>query len=324
MPFANVDLTTRIIAARAIQSDVQNLLNTTLATVAGTPFKQSDYQNPLGRIQPTITDYPNLLTGTLFTPAVVAPFSQSDWVVPIGKRGNQDFSAAPSLPALTFVAPPFVQQDWQNPWGAKPGQDFVVSLPLSIATFVAPSIPPSQSDWPNPIGYQPLNVGYTFTPYIEFIPPPLPPTPTASTGGATNYWGRNKYGTLPPKLKLPNKEQDWTKAVARALEQELRIKAEKAHAERELAKVKQALADQPKPQNSVSRTATKSSNSAYVAYRTDLYARIRAYDAELDSLRKEEIGIRLRAIHAERIEAAKQRDEQDMQDILTILMLDEI
>jgi hypothetical protein len=61
-----------------------------------------------------------------------------------------------------------------------------------------------------------------------------------------------------------------------------------------------------------------------------LYDRIRAYDAELDSLRKEEIGIRLRAAHAERIAAweAKQRqdrqDEQDMQDILTIIMLDEI
>ena len=148
-------------------------------------------------------------------------------------------------------------------------------------------------------------------------------SPSTQTYGATNYQRGQQR-----RIKRENDEPNFNRVIARALEQELRIKAEKRKAENELRDAENAATQQTvsrgtKPQDKVSRNAAKSSSSAAVAYRQSLRDRIQQYDAELSALRTEEIGLRLRAIHAEQ-QAQQMQDEQDVQDILTILMLDEI
>jgi len=140
--------------------------------------------------------------------------------------------------------------------------------------------------------------------------------PVVQTYGATNYL-RN----LRKKHKLPEPTQDFTAAVARALELELRLRTEKQAAERELKAEKLKIAALQQTQWNDKKQLKNSPNSDFVAKHELLRYKIRQYDAELDSLRNYEIGARLTALHNERQVAAK--DAQDMEDILMILALDE-
>jgi hypothetical protein len=141
-------------------------------------------------------------------------------------------------------------------------------------------------------------------------------TPDNPVRGATNY-----LRALRKRHKLPEPSQDFTAAVARALEIELRLKAEKRQAERELAEAKKHIAAPQKTQGYASKKSPTTSNSDFVAKRELLRYKIRQYEAELDSIRTFEIGVRLLALQNERQVAAK--DAQDMEDILMILALDE-
>jgi len=168
----------------------------------------------------------------------------------------------------------------------------------------------------NPTCFEFDSTGFTFDSTQQKWDQTICPAVTTQTYGATNY-----LRSLRKKHKLPEPGQDYTAAVARALQLELQLKAEKRAAERELAAEKRRIAAAQKPQAVLPDQPKNTSNSDFVAKRELLRYKIRQYEAELDSLRNYEIGARLAAIQTERVAAA--RYEQDIHDILMILAFDE-
>jgi len=123
------------------------------------------------------------------------------------------------------------------------------------------------------------------------------------------------------RYKLPELAVNFSAAINRAFEIELRLKAKKRKTKSKLAAEKRLIVASQQAQGEAEKTAKTPSNRDLVAKRELLRYKIRQYDAELDSIRNYEIGARLLAIQTERVFAAK--DAQDMEDIVMILALDE-
>ena len=115
---------------------------------------------------------------------------------------------------------------------------------------------------------------------------PAPP-PNTQTYGATNYL--RGYRRKP--LSLPD-HPDITKAFARAIELEVRLKREKAAAEKELAKLEAQAVKKP---------PISAAQPIVFDYRKQLRDRISQYEKQLQAAKNEEIALRLRALYRERM-----------------------
>lgn len=132
--------------------DPPNLVLSTLAPIATTPFGPIDTANPKrARSRGPQIDAPNLILTTL---APTVPFGSVDTFTPRPIRYQQRYSDAPNLLLSTLApvvsgSPPFVPTDWTNAHKGPPKAITFAPPNLILSTLVA-TTPFFEPQWPSP------------------------------------------------------------------------------------------------------------------------------------------------------------------------------
>lgn len=191
-----------------------------VSAVAGAPFFQTSWPNPLGAVAIIALSSQLLGTPTPLRPQVPKPFSLTDWPNPLIAQQPNTYQPQGSWNAAhPFVPPPpapFRLTDWPNPQAPQPAQQTYQQGSWNVTRVTIAGQPFRLSDWPNPqIGPQPAQTSpygsfATLHPQVQKpfnqndwpVPPgPLQPTQTQPLGRWSGY--------LPLVVIKPFNLNDW-------------------------------------------------------------------------------------------------------------------